>query len=223
MTTTPGVLQSLPVLLDGLGNTALLCVLALATSAIAGHFFLLLRISNWASARGVARAYVSLMRGTPALVQLFVLFFSMPLIGLGGQPLLAAVLAIGLNSGAYVVEILRGNLAVVSVGQRDAALALGISPGRTWLRIIGPQVWRASMPALINEFTILLKTTPLASVVGVAELAFAGQMVSARTFRQDEVLAIVALCYLAITIPAIALARTLESKIGSGRQDLGAR
>ena len=79
------------------------------------------------------------------------------------------------------------------------------------------------MPALINEFTILLKTTPLASVVGVAELAFAGQMVSARTFRQDEVLAIVALCYLAITIPAIALARTLESKIGSGRQDLGAR
>lgn len=223
MANTPGVLQSFPVLLDGLGNTALLCTFALVTSAIAGHFFLMLRISAWKPARFVARAYVSLMRGTPALVQLFVLFFAMPLVGLGGHPMLAAVLAIGLNSGAYMAEILRGNLAVVSAGQREAAMALGISPARTWLRIIGPQVWRSSMPAFINEFTILLKTTPLASVVGVTELAFAGQMVSARTFRQDEVLAIVAICYLAITIPAIVMARALESRMGRGKQALGIR
>lgn len=214
-------LQSLPVLLDGLGNTVLLCTLAVLTSAIVGHFFLLLRVNRWWILRIVARAYVSFMRGTPVLVQLFILFFSMPLIGLGGHPMLAAVIAIGMNSGAYVTEIMRGNLAVVSTGQREAALALGISPSQIWWHIIAPQAWHASIPAFINEFTILLKTTPLASVVGVTELAFAGQMVSARTFRQDEVLAIVALCYLVITIPAVVIARTLESRIGYSRQKKG--
>jgi polar amino acid transport system permease protein len=209
------VMQSLPVLVDGLANTLLLCAVAVVVSAIAGHAGLFLRLSPLGFLRGLARFYVSLMRGTPALVQLFVLFFSLPLIGAGGQPLLAAVLAIGLNSGAYVSEILRANLPVVSQGQREAASALGMGPLRTWRRIIGPQVWRASLPALVNEFTILLKTTPLASVVGVTELAYAGQMVSARTFRQDEVLAVVALCYLAITLPAIALARRLESRSGT--------
>ncbi|APW39612.1 polar amino acid ABC transporter permease [Rhodoferax koreense] len=222
-------MQSLPLLIAGLGNTLLLCVLAMAVSAVAGHAVLFLRLSRWAVARGLARAYVSLMRGTPALVQLFVLFFALPLIGAGGHPLLAAVLAIGCNSAAYVGEILRANLPVVSQGQREAAAALGMAPRHTWQRIIGPQVWRASLPALVNEFTILLKTTPLASVVGVTELAYAGQMVSARTFRQDEVLVVVAVCYLAITLPTIALARRLERRLhadptggDAGRRPVGA-
>lgn len=209
-------MQGLPLLMDGLANTLVLCALAVLVSALAGHAVLFLRLSRWAVARGLARAYVSLMRGTPALVQLFVLFFGLPLIGLGGHPMMAAVLAIGCNSGAYVAEILRAHLSVVGQGQRDAAVALGMAPWRTWRRIIGPQVWRTSLPALVNEFTILLKTTPLASVVGVTELAYAGQMVSARTFRQDEVLLVVALCYLAITLPAIACARRLERRLNTG-------
>lgn len=191
--------------------------MALAVSAVAGHVGLFLRVSAWWPLRWLSRAYVSLMRGTPGLVQLFVLFFSLPLIGLGGHPMLAAVLAIGLNSGAYVAEILRANLPVVSKGQREAALALGIGPVHTWTRIVGPQVWRASLPALVNEFTLVLKTTPLASVVGVTELAYAGQMISARAFRQDEVLLVVALCYLLVTLPVIALARRLEARLHGGR------
>lgn len=208
-----GVMTSLPVLADGLVNTALLCVMAAVLSLVFGHFALFLRVSAFGPMRWLARFYVSLMRGTPALVQLFVLFFSLPLIGLGGHPMLAAVLAIGLNSGAYISEILRANLRVVSVGQREAAAAIGIGPVRTWWRIIGPQVWRSGLPALVNEFTILLKTTPLASVVGVTELTFAGQMVSARTFQPAEVLAMVAFCYLAITLPVILFARRLEQRL----------
>jgi polar amino acid transport system permease protein len=213
---SPDAVSSLPMLASGLGNTAVLCILSLIVSAVAGHVGLFLRVGTWAPARALAAAYVSAMRGTPALVQLFVLFFTLPLVGLGGHPMLAAALAIGLNSGAYVAEILRGNLTVVSKGQREAATALGLSPLRTWWRIVGPQVWHASLPALVNEFTILLKTTPLASTVGVTELAFAGQMVSARTFRPAEVLAVVALSYLVVTLPVVMLARTLEHRNPSG-------
>jgi polar amino acid transport system permease protein len=218
------LVDNFPVLMAGLLNTVCLCLLAALLGVLAGHASLFLRLSPWAGARGLSRAYVSLMRGTPALVQLFVIYFSMPLLGLGAEPMLAAVIALGCNSGAYVSEILRANLPVVSVGQREAAMALGMSPGRTWRRICLPQVWRASLPALVNEFTILLKTTPLASVVGVTELAFAGQMVSARTFQQEEVLAVVALSYLLITLPVLALARRLEAPQGlaAARQPLSA-
>jgi polar amino acid transport system permease protein len=217
------LIDSLPVLLTGLANTAMVACLSVLVSGIAGHISLALRLSPWPVLRSVSHVYVSLMRGTPALVQLFVLFFSLPLIGLGGQPMLAAVVAIGLNSGAYVSEILRANLSVVSVGQREAATAIGLGPVRTWRKIFIPQIWRACLPALVNEFTILLKTTPLASVVGVTELAFAGQMVSARTFRQDEVLAVVALCYLVIILPIVVLARSLEiSRRSNGPAALGA-
>jgi polar amino acid transport system permease protein len=213
MIVSPDVQASLPVLADGLLNTVLLCLMALVVSALAGHVGLALRIGKWAPLRALGWLYVSLMRGTPALVQLFVLFFTLPLLGLGGRPMLAAVLAIGLNSGAYVAEVLRGNLSVVGSGQREAAQALGLGPVRIWVRISGPQIWRAAMPALVNEFTILLKTTPLASVVGVTELAFAGQMVSARTFQASEVLMLVSMCYLVLILPVIALARTLERKL----------
>lgn len=214
---SPEIMASLPLFADGLANTLMLCVLAGIGSVLAGHAGLGLRTSRWPVARGIGWLYVSLMRGTPALIQLFVLFFALPLVGLGGQPMLAAVLAIALNSGAYVAEILRANLVVVGPGQLEAAKALGLGPVRVWTRIAGPQVWRASTPALVNEFTILLKTTPLASVVGVSELAFTGQLISSRTFRATEVLVVVATSYLCITLPALVLARRLERGAAAGR------
>jgi polar amino acid transport system permease protein len=187
---------------------------AVALSLVFGHVGLFLSISRFGLLRWIAKTYVSLMRGTPALVQLFVLFYSLPLIGLGGRPLFAAILAIGLNSGGYMTEILRANLDAVSAGQREAAIALGLPPHRIWARIIAPQMWRTALPAMVNEFTILLKTTPLASVVAVTDLTFAGQMAIARTFRPTEVLAIVSLGYLALALPIIALARRLEQRFG---------
>jgi polar amino acid transport system permease protein len=210
-----GVIVGLPLLAEGLLTTLELSLGAVVVSIFCGHVGLWLRTSPWPAARFVGHVYVSLMRGTPALVQLFVLFYSMPLVGLGGHPMLAAIVAIGMNSGAYVTEILRANLAVVGEGQREAATALGLPPHRTWLRIIMPQTWNAALPALVNEFTILLKTTPLASVVAVTELTYAGQMAIARTFRPTEVLMLVATGYLLLALPVIALARRLERRTRS--------
>lgn len=206
------VLAALPELGHGLLMTLLLTVLASLVSVVMGQLGCFLQLHRAWIWRTMGRLYVSLMRGTPAIVQLFVVFFTLPRLGLGGQPLLAAVLAIGLNSGAYVAEILRVNRSLVTRGQLEAARTLGLSRLLTWWYVINPQVLRASLPMLVNEFTILLKTTPLASVVALTELTFAGQIVIARTYEATQVLLLVAEGYLLIALPLTTVARRLEAK-----------
>lgn len=206
----PQVIHSLPTLIDGWLLTVELTLLGGTGSLAFGHLALAMQLTRIAPLRWVARLYISFMRGTPALVQLFMLFFALPLIGLGGRPMLAAALTLGLNSGAYTAEILRGNLRVVTAGQYEAAIALGMAPWRIALRIALPQMLKASLPALINEFTILLKTTPLASVVAVTELTYAGQIVIARTYTSTQVMLLVSVGYLAVALPVIYAARRVQ-------------
>ncbi|WP_437887314.1 amino acid ABC transporter permease [Phytobacter sp. V91] len=206
------VLAALPELGHGLFMTLALTVLASLVSVVMGQIGCFLQLRRAWFWRALGRLYISLMRGTPAIVQLFVVFFTLPRLGLGGQPMLAAVLAIGLNSGAYVAEILRVNRSLVTQGQLEAARTLGLSRLLTWWYVINPQVLRASLPMLVNEFTILLKTTPLASVVALTELTFAGQIVIARTYEATQVLLLVATGYLLIALPLTAAARRLEAK-----------
>ncbi|MBK0089719.1 amino acid ABC transporter permease [Erwinia sp. S59] len=206
------VVAALPELGHGLLMTLLVTVLASLVSVVMGQLGCFLQLRRAWIWRAIGRLYVSLMRGTPAIVQLFVVFFTLPRLGLGGQPMLAAVIAIGLNSGAYVAEILRVNRSLVTRGQLEAARTLGLSRFLTWWYVINPQVMRASLPMLVNEFTILLKTTPLASVVALTELTYAGQIVIARTYEATQVLLLVAAGYLLIAMPLIAAARRLEAK-----------
>lgn len=206
------VVAALPELGHGLLITLTLTVLAALLSVVMGQFICYLQHRRFWLWRAIARLYVSLMRGTPAIVQLFVVFFTLPRLGLGGLPMLAAVLAIGMNSGAYVAEILRVNQSLVTRGQREAARTLGLSRWLTWWYIINPQVIRASLPMLVNEFTILLKTTPLASVVALTELTYAGQIVIARTYDATQVLLLVSAGYLLIALPLIGAVRHLEAK-----------
>jgi polar amino acid transport system permease protein len=169
-----------------------------------------MQLTRIAPLRWLARLYISFMRGTPSLVQLFILFFALPLIGLGGRPMLAAALTLGLNSGAYTAEILRGTMHVVTRGQIEAAKAIGMAPWRIALRIALPQMLKASVPALVNEFTILLKTTPLASVVAVTDLTYAGQLVIARIYTSTQVMMLVSVGYLAVVLPVISLGKRLQ-------------
>ena len=206
------VIAALPELGHGLLMTLLLTVLASMVSVVMGQLGCFLQLRRAWIWRFIGRLYVSLMRGTPAIVQLFVVFFTLPRLGRGGQPMLAAVVAIGLNSGAYVAEILRVNRSLVTRGQLEAARTLGLSRALTWWYVINPQVMRASLPMLVNEFTILLKTTPLASVVALTELTYAGQIVIARTYDATQVLLLVAAGYLLIALPLISAARRLEAK-----------
>jgi len=206
------VAAALPELGHGLLMTLVLTLLASLVSVAMGQLGCFLQLRRAWIWRATGRLYVSLMRGTPAIVQLFVVFFTLPRLGLGGQPMLAAVIAIGLNSGAYVAEILRVNRSLVTRGQVEAARTLGLGRFLTWWYVINPQVMRASLPMLVNEFTILLKTTPLASVVALTELTYAGQIVIARTYEATQVLLLVAAGYVLIAMPLIAAARRLEAK-----------
>ncbi|APR39405.1 amino acid ABC transporter permease [Paraburkholderia sp. SOS3] len=206
----PQVIQSAPSLLNGWLVTVELTLFGAAASLVCGHLALAMQLTRFAPLGWLARLYISFMRGTPSLVQLFMVFFALPLIGLGGKPMLAAALTLGLNSGAYTAEILRGNLRVVTRGQLEAATAIGMAPWRIALRIALPQILKASVPALVNEFTILLKTTPLASVVAVTELTYAGQMVIARIYTSTQIMLLVSVGYLAVVLPVIALGRRLQ-------------
>lgn len=206
------VLTALPELGHGMLMTLVLTILASLVSIVMGQVGCFLQLRRAWIWRAIGRTYISVMRGTPAIVQLFVVFFTLPQLGLGGQPMLAAVIAIGLNSGAYVAEILRVNRSLVTRGQLEAARTLGLSKFRTWWYVINPQVMRASLPMLVSEFTILLKTTPLASAVALTELTYSGLIVIARTYEATQVLMLVAAGYLLIAMPLIIVARRLEAK-----------
>src|SRR5260370_28765022 len=142
----PQVIRSLPFLIDGWLLTLELTLLGAAGRLVFGHVGLALQLVRHAPRRGGARLYISFMRGTPSLVHLFVLFFALPLVGLGGKPMLAAALALGLNSGAYTAEILRGNLRVVTAGEVGTAVALRSPRWRLSSRLALAPMLRARLP-----------------------------------------------------------------------------
>jgi polar amino acid transport system permease protein len=206
----------LPELADGVWATVRLTLCAGMVSMAVGILVVFVRLNGNRIAGALAKLYVSFMRGTPALVQLFLVFFGMPAIGLGGHPFWAAAVAIGLNSAAYVSEILRGAILSVPDGQREAAEAIGMPPARYWRRVLLPQALTASIPALTNEATLLLKTTPLASVVAVTELTFSGQMIIARTYEAGRVLALVSVGYLILSFAITRGSAALERRLAVG-------
>lgn len=211
---------ALPELSQGAANTVGLAVCAMLLSWVVGAIVsvgLLAPVATW---RRVAAVYVSFMRGTPALVQLFLIFFALPLVGIKVPPFLAAAITLGMNSGAYVAEILRSGLQSLPPGQAEAAEVMGMSLRHVWARILFPQAIRVSLPSLTNELTLLVKTTPLASVVAVTELTFAGQIVVARTFEPTEVLLAVALAYFLLNQAIVLASGALERRLhpaGPGR------
>ncbi|MGI9332742.1 MAG: amino acid ABC transporter permease [Gammaproteobacteria bacterium] len=206
------VVDAWPELSRGGLVTVQLFLCCVAVSLTVGTASAMLQVSRIPGGYWLSRIYVSAMRGTPLLVQLFVVFFTLPLIGIRNQAFLAAVIAIGLNSGAFVTEILRASVLNVPRGHVEAAEAIGMSSAQVWARVILPQAFVTSLPALASEFTILLKATPLASVIAVTELTYAGQLVVARTFQPTEVLLAVTLGYIAVALCFTQLARWLERR-----------
>lgn len=165
----------------------------------------------------LSRLYVSLMRGTPLYVQLLVVFFGIASLGFSEQAFLAAMLAIGLNSGAYSAEILRAAVAAIPPGQTEAAEAIGMSRWRIWQRIVLPQAFIASLPPLTAELTIVLKSTPLASVVAVTEITYTGVLIQSRTFSAIEVFTAVAISYTVLAQILLRGSRVLERRLSALR------
>jgi His/Glu/Gln/Arg/opine family amino acid ABC transporter permease subunit len=186
-------------MLWGALNTIYVGLLACGVGLIIGTGLLFLRNSRFRLLRILVGIYGSFIRGTPALVQILVLYFVLaPLTGLNIGPFTAGILAIGFNSGAYVAEILRGGLSRIPPGQWEAARALGLPGYKIWFKIILPQVFYSVIPILVGEFTMVIKLTPLLSTITLVELTRSSQMLYNETFRPVEVLILAAVIYFII-------------------------
>ncbi len=157
--------------------------------------------------------YISFFRGTPLLIQLFLIYYGLPSIGLNIPRYAAAVLSLGLNSAAYISEIIRGALSAVPKGQEEAAHVLGLTRAEALAFIVLPQALRVALPALVNAFSSILKDSSLVSVLSIMELTRIGQLIYTRTYRAFEIYLAIALIYYVLTESVACLSRRLERSL----------
>jgi His/Glu/Gln/Arg/opine family amino acid ABC transporter permease subunit len=197
-------------LLDGWPATLTVAVGALIFALIFGLVIALLRISRWRLLNWPATAYVEIFRGTPALVQLFVIYFGFPDVGYQPTPLQAAIIGLGLNGAAYLSEIYRAGIESIHRGQMEAALALGMTPANAMRYIVLPQAIRTMLPPITNFAIVLLKDTAIVFAVGVIEvMALARQLVT-ETLTSAPIYLMAGVMYLCVTIPMARVAARLE-------------
>ena len=192
--------------------TLLISVLGIALGLVIGTLVCAARLSPYGWLRRFAMLWVSFLRGVPLLVQLLVFYYTLPVIGLDVPAMVAAVVTVGICASAYISEIWRGAIAALPKGQSEAAVAIGMTPRDIWSRIILPQAFNLSLPALINELILLVKASSLVSVVGILEITRASQAQAATTFRPLEVYIAAACIYLAINLCLAVLGRYLEHR-----------
>ena len=170
----------------------------------------LIKLSRFRAVRAVGTFYTSIFRGVPLLVQIFIVYFGLPQFGLTMDAFQAGCVTFALNSAAYISESLRSGIMAVDAGQREAAMALGISYGKTMKDIIFPQAIKSVMPSLVNEFIGLLKNTTLISTIGLVDVLRAAQMIVSDTFRAFEPLLTAAVFYYVMVMAISFLGKKLE-------------
>jgi len=178
----------------------LLTALSLAFGFILGIVLALGRVYGNRLISWICIGYIEIIRGTPLLVQLFILYFGFPSLGIRLTPLEAAIIGLSLNSGAYQAEYLRGSIQSIESGQMIAARTLGMNTIKSIRNIILPQALRISIPAWSNELIYLLKYTSIAYIIQVEELTAEGKFIAAHTFRYLEIFTIIAVIYLLLTV-----------------------
>jgi len=167
--------------------------------------------------RHLARFYIWLIRGTPLLVQLFLIYFGLPQLGIHLSAFVSSVLGLGINSGAYIAEVFRGGIEAVPVGQTEASMSLGMGKFLAMRRIILPQALRVALPTLGNQFIITLKDSSLCSVITMAELLQTSQRFASLTFAALEFYTAAAALYLLMTTVISFILDRLERRLTMGR------
>lgn len=207
------VTDTFPLLLQGAGLTLQITALSVGLGLIFGLIMGMAELSKNPIFRIPAKIYVDFIRGTPLLIQIFIIYFALPtILGTRIDPFIAAVAACSMNSTAYIAEIFRAGIQSISQGQLRAGLSLGMTHAQTMRYIILPQAIKRIIPPLGNEFIAMLKDSSLVSVIGFEELTRSGQLVIAETYATLEIWSIVALLYLIMTLTIAQLVRFLEKR-----------
>jgi L-cystine transport system permease protein len=208
------VLDNVDVLLDGAWTTIQLSALSIVFAAIVGLVLSVLRASRRKGVSGAARAWIELIRGTPLLVQMYILYYGFPSLGITLSPLAAAALALALNSGAYVGEILRTAVQAVPRAQSESGRAMGMGFIATQLRIVYPQAFPIALPGLIGEMIDIVKWSSIGSIVVVPEATQVVSQIVAQSYRGFGIMFLtLALFYLVLTGSLAALSRHLEKRM----------
>ena len=206
-------------LLNSLGYTLLLTLLALVFAMIIGLIFALLNVSRSKVLNIIGTVYVDAIRGVPLIVLAYFIYFGVPqglkLIGIPVRlpALQAGTIALAMNCGAYMAEIFRAGIQSIDKGQMEAGRSLGLSYGKTMRRIILPQAIKVMIPSIINQFIITLKDTSILSVIGYPELTNMGKTISGNTFKSLQTWAIVGVFYMVVIVTLSKAAKTIERRL----------
>lgn len=211
-------LDSLPFLLKGTLWTVVLSLGGMFFGLLLGFALALLRLYGYWPLQWLSRIYVSFFRGTPLLVQLFMIYYGLPQLGIQLEPLTAALIGFSLNMGAYTSEILRGAIASIDRGQWEAAASIGMGRAQTLYRAILPQAARTALPPLGNSFISLVKDTALAATIQVPELFRQAQLITARTFEIFTMYLAAALIYWLLASVLAHFQARLEARVNRHEQ-----
>ena len=192
--------------------TLALSAIAFVGGAILGLVIALMRVSENAVARGVSRTFIQIFQGTPLLLQLFLIFFGAPVLGLDINPWVAAGVALVLNSAAFLAEIWRGCIEAIPRGQWEAAQALNLGYVDRMRDVVLPQAFKIALPPTVGYGVQIIKGTSLAAIIGFTEITRAGQIINNATFQPLPVFATVAAIYFVICWPLSLLAARMERR-----------
>ena len=203
-----------PLFIKGLKVTVQISFVAVFIGVIVGLMMALLRLSSIKVLTWIAYIYIQIIRGTPVLVQLFIIYYATyPLFGFNIPPYIAAIVTFGLNSSAYVAEIIRAGIQAVDYGQMEAGRSLGMTHGMVMRYIVIPQAIKNILPALGNEFIVLLKETSVVSIIGTSDLVRQADVIKAATYSSFEPYIIIAIIYIILVLGLSSVMDRVERRL----------
>jgi polar amino acid transport system permease protein len=211
-------LETFPLLLGGAWVTLYISLISSSIGVALGLFMGMARVSRFRAVRTIATVYTEMIRGTPLLMQLIILYYGLPSVGINLEAIVAGIIGLSANSAAYVGEIFRAGIQSVGRGQMEAARAAGLTHLQAMRYVVLPQAFRMVLPPLTNEFVTMLKDSSLVSTLAIAELLRTGREVVAWKVNVFSPFAGVTLLYLAMTLPLTHVARYLERRIDPDRR-----
>ncbi|MBR3870713.1 MAG: amino acid ABC transporter permease [Clostridia bacterium] len=216
--------EATPLLLQGLQMTVGISLLSLLFGMLLGLFTCLMSISKNKLLKGIAGVYIWIVRGTPMIVQAFIVFFGAPQLIQQFVPAFkidaftAGVITLSLNAGAYLAEIFRGGIQAVPKGQTEAARSLGLSKAKTMVKVVLPQAFKVALPSMVNQFIITIKDTSILSVIGLADIVNRAKVYVGKSYQFFATYIFVAIYYLVVISLLMIVSKYLEKRVSYDRK-----
>lgn len=218
------ITESTPLLIEGIKLTVSISLISLLIGMLIGFFSCIMGMSKNPVFKAISGVYIWIIRGTPMLVQAFIIYFGMPQLiqifspGFRIDAYTAGIITLSLNAGAYLSEIFRGGISAVPKGQSEAARSLGLSKSRTMIKVILPQAIKVAIPSMVNQFIITVKDTSILSVIGLAEVVNKAKVYVGKSYQFFATYILVAVYYLIVISILMIISKYLEKKFNYERK-----